>query len=61
MSMMRTIYHNVSRVFEIAKRDDIPTYKAADRMAEERITAIGRLRLPHLGVAPPSFHGRRGG
>ncbi len=60
MRMMRTIYHNVSRIFEIARRDDIPTYKAADRMAEERISAIGRLRLPHLGVPAPSFHGRRG-
>ncbi len=60
MRMMRTIYHNVSRIFEIARRDGIPTYKAADRMAEERISAIGRLRLPHLGVPAPSFHGRRG-
>ncbi len=61
MRMMRTIYHNVSRIFEIARRDDIPTYKAADRMAEERIAAVGHLRLPHLGVPPPSFQGRRGG
>ena len=61
MRMMRTIYHNVSRIFEIAKRDNIPTYRAADRMAEERITTIGKLRLPHLGVPAPSFHGRRGG
>ena len=38
----------------------IPTYKAADRMAEERITAIGKLRLPHLGAAAPRFQGRRG-
>ncbi len=49
MRMMRTIYYNLGRIFEIAKRDGIPTYKAADRMAEERITAIGKLRLPHLG------------
>ena len=49
MRMMRTIYYNLGRIFEIAKRDGIPTYKAADRMAEERISAIGKLRLPHLG------------
>ena len=42
MRMMRTIYYNVGRIFEIAKRDGIPTYLAADRMAEERIAAIGR-------------------
>jgi len=60
MRMMRTIYHNVSRIFEIAKRDGIPTYLAADRLAEERISTIGKLRLPHLGVSAPSFQGRRG-
>jgi len=60
MRMMRTIYHNVSRIFEIAKRDRIPTYLAADRLAEERISTIGKLRLPHLGVTAPNFQGRRG-
>ena len=60
MRMMRTIYQNVSRIFEIAKRDKIPTYLAADRLAEERISTIGKLRLPHLGVTAPNFQGRRG-
>ncbi|PKM15348.1 MAG: leucine dehydrogenase [Gammaproteobacteria bacterium HGW-Gammaproteobacteria-2] len=59
MRMMRTIYYNVGRIFEIAERDGIPTYKAADRMAEERIAAIGKLRLPHLGQSAPRFMGRR--
>ncbi len=60
MRMLRTIYFNLGRIFAIAKRDNIPTYKAADRMAEERITAIGKLRLPHLGQTAPRFQGRRG-
>jgi len=61
MRQMRTIYHNVSRIFEIAKRDSIPTYKAADRMAEERIDVMGKLKLP-LGRTAPRFQGRiRGG
>jgi leucine dehydrogenase len=60
MRMMRTIYYNLGRIFEIAKRDGIPTNQAADRMAEERITAIGKLRLPHLGAPAPRFQGRRG-
>jgi leucine dehydrogenase len=60
MRMMRTIYYNLSRIFQIADRDRIPTYKAADRMAEERISAIGKLRLPHLGVMAPRFQGRSG-
>ncbi|HET7656404.1 MAG TPA: Glu/Leu/Phe/Val dehydrogenase dimerization domain-containing protein, partial [Luteimonas sp.] len=31
MRMMRTIYHNLTRIYEIAERDGIPTYRAADR------------------------------
>jgi leucine dehydrogenase len=57
MRMMRTIYHNLGRIFEIAERDGIPTYKAADCLAEERIEAIGKLKLP-LGRAAPRFQGR---
>ena len=61
MRMLRTIYFNLARIFEISKRDGIPTYLAADRMAEERIATIGKLRLPHLGQHAPRFHGRRAG
>lgn len=31
------VYQNIEKVLEIAARDNIPTYKAANRMAEERI------------------------
>jgi leucine dehydrogenase len=34
------IYHTVLKVFEIAKQDGIPTYQAADRLAERRIAAV---------------------
>ncbi len=61
MRMMRTIYYNVHRIFDIAKRDGIPTYKAADRMAEERIAIIGKLKLPHAGNHGPRFLGRMRG
>ncbi len=60
MRMMRTIYYNLGRIFEISARDNIPTYRAADHMAEERIEKIGKLRLPHLGVQAPRFQGRSG-
>jgi leucine dehydrogenase len=58
--MMRTIYYNVSKIFQIAERDGIPTWKAADRMAEERITTIGKLKLPFMGRAH-RFPGRERG
>ncbi len=38
------IYDNMQRVFEIADRDRLPTYQAADRMAEERISQIAEVK-----------------
>jgi len=38
------IYQKMERVFEIADRDKIPTYLAADRMAEERIRQIAEVK-----------------
>jgi len=58
--MMRTIYYNVSKIFQIAERDNIPTWKAADRMADERVATIGRLKLPFMGRAH-RFPGRERG
>ena len=60
MRMMRTIYYNVGRIFQIAERDSIPTYKAADRMAEERIATIGKIKLATMGNGP-RFLGRMRG
>lgn len=42
MKKVETIYDNMLRVFEIAERDNIPHYKAAEIMAEERINKLGR-------------------
>ncbi len=38
------IYGNMEKIFEIAERDSIATYLAADRMAEERIRQIGLVK-----------------
>ncbi|MGH7668488.1 MAG: Leu/Phe/Val dehydrogenase [Gemmatimonadaceae bacterium] len=37
------IYDTVLRVFHIAERDKLPTYKAADRLAEMRIKTVGSM------------------
>lgn len=42
------VYDSIERVIEIAKRDKIPTYKAADRMAEERIERMRNSRSQFL-------------
>jgi leucine dehydrogenase len=37
------IYDTVLKVFSIAKADKVPTYQAADRLAEQRIRMVGSL------------------
>lgn len=44
MKKVETIYDSLQKVFDIARRDNIPTYKAADRMAEERIESVRQSR-----------------
>jgi leucine dehydrogenase len=37
------IYETLLRIFEISKRERIPTYRAADRLAEQRVAAVAGL------------------
>jgi leucine dehydrogenase len=43
------IYETLLRIFEIARRERIPTYRAADRLAEQRIAAVGGLDRMWMG------------
>ncbi|OZU90021.1 leucine dehydrogenase [Virgibacillus indicus] len=45
---VETIYDSLNKVFEISRRDNIPTYVAADRMAEERIESVRNSRNQFL-------------
>jgi leucine dehydrogenase len=47
----RGIYTNMMRVFEIAEAESIPTYRAADRLAEERIARMSKLPVQHWARA----------
>lgn len=51
----RKVYDNCLKVFEIAKRDNIGTHLAADRLAEERIKTIGNLKRRHAGKSNRTF------
>ena len=42
------IYDVIEKIFNISKRDGIPTYVAADRMAEERIARVEKSRSQFL-------------
>jgi leucine dehydrogenase len=48
MKKVEQIYENIEKVLDIAKRDAIPIYKAADRIAEERIEKIRNSRSQFL-------------
>lgn len=53
------IYDNIMKVIEIAKRDNLPTYRAADRMAEERIARMRNSRSQFLQNEKDIFNHRR--
>jgi leucine dehydrogenase len=38
------IYDTILRVFDIAKEEGIPSYQAADRLAEQRIATVAKVR-----------------
>lgn len=42
------IYGTIEKIFAISKRDGIPTYVAADRLAEERIARVAKSRKQFL-------------
>ncbi|MEG3066061.1 Glu/Leu/Phe/Val dehydrogenase [Acetomicrobium sp.] len=43
------LYNAVLEVIEIAKKENIPTYKAADRLAENRINLLAKVRKNYVG------------
>ena len=44
LNKVATIYDKILKVIEISKAQNIPTYVAADKMAEERIAKIGKIK-----------------
>ena len=48
LKRVETIYDTIAKVIEISKRDGIPTYVAADRLAEERIASLKNSRSQFL-------------
>ena len=55
------IYETLLRIFEMARRERMPTYRAADRLAEQRIAAVGGLDRMWMGetVRRGSGEGRK--
>lgn len=58
MKRVEAIYDSITKIFEISKRDNIPTYLAANRLAEERIERISRSRSQFLKNGKNILNGR---
>lgn len=46
MSKAEDIYHTITSILNRSQIEQIPTYQIANAMAEERIEAIGKVKLP---------------
>lgn len=60
MRLIRSIYHNLEKVFDLSTQLGIPPQQAADQIAETRIEAISKLKLPLGRTAPRFLHKLRG-
>jgi leucine dehydrogenase len=54
----RSIYDTVRKIFSIAERDSIPSWQAAMRLAEERIAAVAKTRMPYTKQFKNRLSGR---
>jgi leucine dehydrogenase len=59
MRLIRSIYHNLGRIFDQSEREDVSPQRAADRIAEARLEAIGKLKMP-MGRSTPRMNRLRG-
>ena len=46
MSKAEEIYTTIHNIVKRSKDENVPTYKIANKMAEERISAMGKVKLP---------------
>jgi leucine dehydrogenase len=46
MSKSEEIYTTIHNIVKRSKDENVPTYKIANKMAEERISAMGKVKLP---------------
>ncbi|MEE3806100.1 Glu/Leu/Phe/Val dehydrogenase [Lysinibacillus fusiformis] len=58
MKRVDGIHDSIEKIFAISKRDGIPTYVAANRLAEERIARVAKSRSQFLKNEKNILHGR---
>lgn len=60
MRLIRSIYHNLEKVFKLSTQLNVSPQQAADRIAEARVESISKLKLPLGRTAPRFLHKLRG-
>jgi leucine dehydrogenase len=58
MKQAEGIYDTMLRIYSISKQNNIPTYEASNKLAEQRVASIGRLKSIYAGKS--QFVGRLG-
>lgn len=58
MKRVETIYDSLTKIFEISKEENIPTYLAANRLAENRIQRVAKSRKQFLQNDKNILNGR---
>lgn len=58
MKRVEGIYDSIEKIFAISRRDNIPTYLAANRLAEDRIARVAKSRSQFLQNEKNILHGR---
>lgn len=59
--MVNGIYDIIANIYRLADRDDIPSWQAADRLAEERMHALGKVKLPYVNQDLTRLYNRNRG
>ena len=49
MGKTKNIYNTLMTIFNISEEKDLPTYRAANMMAEDRIEAIAQIKRSYIG------------
>ncbi len=58
LKQAENIYDTITRILEISAKENIPTYEASNKIAEERLKQVGRISKIYAGES--AFAGRLG-
>lgn len=56
--MVSSVYGIIENIYKVAEKEGIPTWQAADHIAEKRIEALGKVKLPYVKQKADRMSGR---